>query len=148
MVRFVCLFVFIGNSFCVFLWAHCAPSFSSGLCAIEISFIIIYYYYFIFNLRQSRVSLHVADTLLLLLFCLFRAIIAHACSISPLGGAAHWSVLLLIAHAVASPFFLHIPRTKYSVCWSPPIQITCCRSHLKEQVSCQYKLLYSYLLSQ
>ena len=31
----------VGNSFCVFLWAHCAPAFSSGLCAIEISCILL-----------------------------------------------------------------------------------------------------------
>ena len=39
---FVVLFCFyIGNLFCVFLWAHCTLAFSWGLCAIEISCIII-----------------------------------------------------------------------------------------------------------
>ena len=36
-----CFCFYKGNSFCVFLWAHCAPAFSSGLCTIEISCIII-----------------------------------------------------------------------------------------------------------
>ena len=40
MVCFVFCF-YIGHLFCIFLWAHCAPAFSSRLCAIEISCIAI-----------------------------------------------------------------------------------------------------------
>ena len=45
MVSFVCLFVFIGNSFCVFLWAHCAPAFSLRIMRYRNPLYHYYYYY-------------------------------------------------------------------------------------------------------